>query len=266
MIFQRRPVKQTMHELDGKAAIVTGASRGIGAATAVELSNAGVSVILAARTESHIRHNAGVIRDNGGQAEAVTCDVSNYKDVQALISLCESTFGRMDILINNAGVIEPIGHLATSDPDVWAHASDVNFKGVYFGIRAALPLMQSQQNGTIVNVGSGAAHSPLEGWSHYCSAKAAAAMLTRCVHKEVAASGVRVFGLSPGTVATEMQVLIKASGINPVSQMDESDHIDPRWPAKAIVWLCTDDAADYNGQEVSLRDEAIRHRIGYPAP
>ena len=252
-----------MHELHGKAAIVTGASRGIGAATAAELASAGVSVILAARSESDIRHNAQMIREAGGQAEAVTCDVSKYKDTQALISHCESTFGRMDILINNAGVIEPIGHLATSDPEVWSHATDINFKGIYHGLRAALPLMQSQQRGTIINIGSGAAHSALEGWSHYCAAKAAAAMLTQCAHKEVADSGVRIMGLSPGTVATEMQVLIKASGINPVSQMNESDHIDPTWPARAIVWLCTDDAAQYNGQEVSLRDETIRQKIGF---
>lgn len=251
-----------MHELHGKAAIITGASRGIGAATAAELAKAGVSVILAARSESDIRHNAQMIRESGGQAEAVTCDVSKYKDVQALISHCESTFGRMDILINNAGVIEPIGHLATSDPDVWSHAADINFKGVYFGLRAALPLMQSQQKGTIINIGSGAAHSPLEGWSHYCASKAATAMLTKCAHKEVSGSGVRIFSLSPGTVATEMQVLIKASGINPVSQMDESDHIDPRWPAKAILWLCTEDAVEFSGEEVSLRDEVIRKRVG----
>ena len=251
-----------MHELHGKAAIVTGASRGIGAATAAELASVGVSVILVARSESDINHNAQMIREAGGQAEAVTCDVSKYKDVQALISHCESTFGRLDILINNAGVIEPIGHLATSDPEIWSQATDINFKGVYHGLRAALPLMQSQQHGTIINIGSGAAHSPLEGWSHYCAAKAAAAMLTQCAHKEVAETGVRVIGLSPGTVATEMQVLIKASGINPVSQMNESDHIDPAWPAKAIAWLCTQDAAQFSGQEVSLRDETIRRSIG----
>jgi NAD(P)-dependent dehydrogenase (short-subunit alcohol dehydrogenase family) len=251
-----------MHELHGKAAIVTGASRGIGAATAAELASAGVSVILAARSESQIRHNANEIRDQGGHAEAVTCDVSQYKDVQALISHCESTYGRMDLLINNAGVIDPIGHLSTSDPDTWAHAADINFKGVYFGMRAALPIMMSQNNGVIVNVGSGAAHSPLEGWSHYCSSKAATHMLTRCADKEVAATGVRVISLSPGTVATDMQVLIKASGINPVSQLDVSDHIDPRWPAKAILWLCTEDAAEFAGTEVSLRDQQIRDRIG----
>ncbi len=251
-----------MHELTGKAAIVTGASRGIGAATAAELSKAGVSVLLAARTESDIRHNAQSIRENGGMAEAVACDVSSYDEVQGLISHCESTFGRLDILINNAGVIEPIGHLATSDPATWSHATDINFKGVYHGLRAALPSMMAQQKGIIVNVGSGAAHSPLEGWSHYCASKAATHMLTRCADKEASGSGVRVVALSPGTVATEMQVLIKASGINPVSQLNVEDHIDADLPAKAIVWLCTADAEEFAGQEVSLRDEAIQKRIG----
>ncbi len=252
-----------MHELTGKAAIITGASRGIGAATAAELSKIGVNVVLAARSESQIRHNAELIRSNGGQAEAVTCDVSNYKDVQGLISHCESSFGRIDILINNAGVIEPIGHLATSNPDTWAHAADINFKGVYYGLRAALPAMMAQKSGVIINVGSGAASNPLEGWSHYCASKAAAAMLTQCADKEAGPNGVRVTGLIPGTVATEMQVLIKASGINPVSQMDVADHVDPVLPAKAITWLCGKGAAQYAGKEVSLRDETLRKQMGF---
>lgn len=251
-----------MTDLSGKAIIVTGASRGIGAATAMELAEAGASVILAARSERDIKHHAQQIRNQGGQAEAVVCDVSKFKDVQALISHCESTFGRLDGLVNNAGVIEPIGHIATSDPTTWNHATAINFNGVYHGIRAALPIMLAQQYGTIVTVGSGAAHSPLEGWSHYCTSKAAAHMLTQCAHKEAVSSGVNVVSLSPGTVATEMQVLIKASGINPVSQMDESDHIDPEWPAKAITWLCAEGAAEYAGQEISLRDAEIRQKIG----
>lgn len=251
-----------MADLSGKAIIITGASRGIGAATAFELAQEGASVILAARTEADIKHHAQQIRNQGGEAEAVKCDVSQYKDVQALISHCESSFGRLDGLINNAGVIEPIGHIATSDPDTWGHATDINFKGVYHGIRAALPIMMAQKKGTIVNISSGAAHSALEGWSHYCASKAAAHMLTLCAHKEAATSGVHVVGLSPGTVATEMQVLIKASGINPVSQMETSDHIDAEWPAKTIAWLCREGAGEYAGEEVSLRDEAIRKKVG----
>lgn len=251
-----------MTNLSGKAIIVTGASRGIGAATSLELAQNGASVILAARSEKDIKHNAQQIRNHGGQAEAVTCDVSKYKDVQALISHCESTFGRLDGLINNAGVIEPIGHIATSDPDTWNHATSINFNGVYHGMRAALPIMMAQQHGTIITVGSGASHNALEGWSHYCASKAAAHMLTLCAHKEAASSGVNVVSLSPGTVATDMQVLIKASGINPVSQLQPSAHVDAIWPAKALSWLCAGGAAEYAGQEVSLRDSKIRQKIG----
>ena len=251
-----------MSELAGKSAVVTGASRGIGAATAEVFAEQGVSVVLAARTTSEIEALATQIRSNGGKAEAVACDVSKFADLENAISVCREEFGRLDILVNNAGVIDPIGHLVGSDPEDWAKAADINFKGVYFGLRAAVPVMEAQGSGVIVNVSSGAAHSPLEGWSHYCAAKAAAAMLTRCADLESADKGVRVVGMSPGTVATYMQTAIKASGINPVSELDPSVHIDPSWPAKAIAWLCTEDAAEFAGQEVSLRDEGIRRRIG----
>ena len=205
---------------------------------------------------------AGRIRESGGKAEAVTCDVARFADVEAAVETCRQSFGGLDILVNNAGVIDPIGHLSTSDPEEWAAAADINYKGVYYGLRAALPVMQAQGSGTVVNISSGAAHGPMEGWAHYCSAKAAAYMLTRCADKEAGADGVRVVGLSPGTVATYMQTAIKASGINPVSQLDPSVHIDPSWPARAIAWLCTEDAAEFAGQDVRLGEEDIRRRIG----
>ena len=251
-----------MSELNGKCAVVTGASRGIGAATAEGLASEGVAVVLTARTTGQIEEIASRIRQSGGKAEAVTCDVSRFAEVKNAIDTCQDAFGGLDILVNNAGVIDPIGHLASSDPEEWANAADINYKGVYYGLRAALPVMQAQGSGTVVNVSSGAAHGPLEGWSHYCSAKAAAYMLTRCADKEVAQDGVRVVGLSPGTVATYMQTAIKASGINPVSQLDPSVHIDPSWPARAIAWLCTEDAAEFAGDDVRLSEEHIRKRIG----
>ena len=87
-------------------------------------------------------------------------------------------------------------------------------------------------------------------------------MLTRMVHKENGADGIRAMGLSPGTVATEMQREIKASGINPVSRLEWEDHIPPDWPAKALLWMCGAEADDYIGEEISLRDEGIRRRVG----
>jgi NAD(P)-dependent dehydrogenase (short-subunit alcohol dehydrogenase family) len=122
--------------------------------------------------------------------------------------------------------------------------------------------MLEQGGGVIVNISSGAAVSALEGWSHYCSSKAAALSLTKCAHREYADRGIRVVGLSPGTVATDMQVSIKASGINPVSQLDPSVHRSPQDAARAVTWLCTSAATDLDGTDFSLREEADRKRAG----
>jgi NAD(P)-dependent dehydrogenase (short-subunit alcohol dehydrogenase family) len=251
-----------MRELEGKVAIVTGASRGIGAATAREFARQGAKVVLAARTSDAIAAIADEIRSGGGDAIACTTDVTDYREVESVVAACRGQFDRLDILVNNAGVIEPIARLAESDPAGWVHATDINLKGVYFGLRAAIPVMQRQGGGTIVNVSSGAAVNPLEGWSHYCAGKAAALMLTRCADLEYRDQGIRVVGISPGTVATEMQVKIKASGINPVSRLDPAVHIPPEWPARAIAWLCTSAAADFAGTDFQLRDEVNRRRVG----
>jgi NAD(P)-dependent dehydrogenase (short-subunit alcohol dehydrogenase family) len=139
---------------------------------------------------------------------------------------------------------------------------DINLKGVFYGMRAALPVMLKAGHGTILTVSSGAAHGPVEAWSHYCASKAGAAMLTACAHKENGDAGIRAMGLSPGTVATQMQREIKASGINPVSQLDWSDHIPADWPARALLWMCSTEADPWVGQEISLRDPEIRSAVG----
>ncbi|WP_397542479.1 SDR family NAD(P)-dependent oxidoreductase [Roseovarius salis] len=246
-------------DMTGQSVLITGASRGIGAAAARVFAGAGASVALAARNGDAIAQLAGEI---GGDAVAIPCDVSRYWEVEAAVEACLKAFGRLDVLIGNAGVIEPIGHLDTADPASWGHAIDINLKGVFHGMRAAMPVMKAAGGGTIITVSSGAAHNPLEGWSHYCASKAGAAMLTRCADLEGRPHGLRVMGLSPGTVATEMQREIKASGINPVSELDWEDHIPPDWPARALLWMCSNDADGFAGHEISLRDEDIRHRVG----
>jgi len=251
-----------MGRLSGKSVVLTGASRGIGAAAATALAAEGAALMLLARSAEGITRLATRLRREGAQVEAMTCDVAEYSQVAAAVARAQEAFGRIDALINNAGVIEPIGPLARAEPRAWAQAVDTNFKGVFHGMRAVLPAMRAQGAGVIVNLGSGAAHNPLEGWSHYCAAKAATHMLTRCVHLENRGRGLRVFSLSPGTVATDMQRTIKASGINPVSQMDFASHSPPEAPARALVWLLTDAAAEFAGQEISLRDPDMRARIG----
>lgn len=248
-----------MSSLDGKVIIVTGASRGIGAASARALATAGATVLLTARDGKLADE---VARSIGGSASASACDVSDFAAFEALVATTKSRFGRLDALVNNAGVIEPIASIADSDPAAWARNVQINLTGAYHAIRAVLPGMIADGGGTIVNVSSGAAIRPLEGWSAYCSAKAGLHMLTRAVALETAGKGIRVFGFQPGTTDTDMQVLIRASGVNPVSQIPRGNLTPVAHPAAAIVYLCTRAADDLNGQEFSLRDDSFRARLG----
>jgi len=248
-----------MSDLNGKVVMITGASRGIGAATARVFAEAGARVVLLARGGDAIAELAGEI---GEAAIAVPCDISRYWEVEAAVNTAVQTFGRLDVLIGNAGILKPIVSLAEADPEEWGQVIDVNIKGVFNGMRAALPVMAAQGGGTIITVSSGAAHNPLEGWSAYCTSKAGAAMLTRAAHLENADKGMRVMGLSPGTVATQMQRDIKASGVNPVSELAWEDHIPPEWPAKCLLWMCGPGGDAHLGEEISLRDEGIRRAAG----
>jgi NAD(P)-dependent dehydrogenase (short-subunit alcohol dehydrogenase family) len=248
-----------MTDLTGKTVLITGASRGIGAEAARVFAEAGANIALVARSADSIADLAGEI---GQKAVAIPCDISRYWEVAQAVENCVSAFGGLDVLINNAGVIEPIARMDEADPEGWGQVIDINLKGVFHGMHAALPVMQRAGGGTILTVSSGAAHGAVEAWSHYCASKAGAAMLTMCLHKEMADKGIRAMGLSPGTVATQMQREIKASGINPISQLEWTDHIPADWPAKALLWMCGAEADGYLGEEISLRDEAIRKKVG----
>ena len=246
-------------DLTGKTVMITGASRGIGAEAAREFARQGARVALLARSQEAIAEVQGEI---GDAAIAIPCNVARFTEMAAAVDTVVGAFGSLDVLVNNAGAIEPIAHLAEADPDAWGQVIDVNLKGVFYGMRAALPVMKAAGGGSILTISSGAAHNPVEAWSHYCASKAGVAMLTACVQKEEGDNGIRALGLSPGTVATQMQREIKASGINPVSQLDWEDHIPPEWVARALVWMCGPEADGWKGGEVSLRDEEVRRAVG----
>jgi NAD(P)-dependent dehydrogenase (short-subunit alcohol dehydrogenase family) len=246
-------------DMTGKTVAITGASRGIGAATARAFAQAGANVVMLARDRDAIASIAGEI---GATALAVPCDVTRYWEVETALNAAVTTFGGLDVLIGNAGVIDPIAGIAEADPEAWGQAIDVNLKGVFHGARAAVPLMLARGGGTIITVSSGAAVNALEGWSAYCASKAGAKMFTACLHTELHGRGIRALGLSPGTVATDMQRDIKASGVNAVSQLDWSAHIPPEWPAQALVWMCGPAADAWLGDDISLRDPKVRAAVG----
>lgn len=246
-------------EMAGKVVVITGAGRGIGAQAARIFADAGAKLVLTARDPAGIAELAAQI---GAEALAIAGDVSRAGDMEALVAATMQRWGRIDVLIGNAGVIEPIARIEDSRISDWDRVIDVNLKGIYHGIRAVLPVMIAQKAGTILTMTSGAAHKPVEGWSAYCASKAGAAILTQCVDEENRKDGIRAMNLSPGTVATKMQREIAASGINPVSKLDWSAHIPADWPARALLWMCSADADDHLGQEVALRDPVTRQRIG----
>ena len=248
-----------MIDHSGKVAIVTGASRGIGAATARELIEQGCKVALLARTADQIQTLAAEL---GSQALAITCDVADYASVAAATAQVTEAWGRIDFLINNAGIIDPIGHFADISPADWAKVIDVNVKGVAHCCHAVIPTMTAQGAGVIVNVSSGAASSTLEGWTHYCASKAAVLSMTKCLNLELSAKGIHVVGMSPGTVATYMQTAIKASGINPVAQMDPAVHIPASWPARAISFLCSPEGRAFDGNDFRLKADGHLEMLG----
>jgi len=250
-----------MDLIKNKTVIITGASQGIGEATARLFAKLGANVALIARSQEKIEKISDEINNNGGKSIALTCDISNSKEVDSAIKLTLKTFEKIQILIGNAGTIHPIKEISSMEVSDFDKVIDINVKGVWYGIKAVLPHMKN--GGTIITVGSGAASNALEGWSHYCTSKAAVHHLNSCLDLEMRKHLIRALVLSPGTVATEMQRKIKNSGINPVSKMDWSSHIAPEWVAKCLLWMCSEEADEYLGEVVSLREEKIRQAIGF---
>lgn len=247
-----------MYNFDLSSVVITGASRGIGEAAARAFAKAGASVTLGARSEEEI---AKIADDIGPKAQAIPCDVSRFESVANLIAKAKERFGSVDVLINNAAVIDPIAPLESTPISEWDRLIDINVKGVFYGIRSALPIMKAQGGGTIITIGSGAATHALEGWSGYCTSKAAIHHLHKVLHHEESQNGIRSLVNSPGTVATNMQRQIKASRINPVSALPWEKHIPSEWVAKTLVWMCTKEADAHLGDIVALRGEALEALI-----
>ncbi|MGA0539578.1 SDR family NAD(P)-dependent oxidoreductase [Neotabrizicola sp. VNH66] len=242
--------------LSGQTALVTGGARGLGLACVRALSALGVQVTFTVRTPESRDKALTDLADTG--ARAVVCDITDRPGLAEVLS------AGFDILVNNAAVVTPIGRITDLSTEDFAASLDTNVTAQFDAIRLALPAMLARGRGSIVNISSGAAHRPQEGWAAYCAGKAALAMLTKSVHHEYGAQGIRVFGLAPGTIDTGMQGQIRASGINPVSQMPRSALAPAEQPAQMVAWLCTAAADGLIGQELDVRTPALREAAGLP--
>ena len=189
--------------IEGKVVVITGASSGLGEATARHLAGQGARVVLGARRAERIEALAREIAGAGGQARAVATDVTQPEQVQRLVDDAVQAFGRLDVLLNNAGLMphSPLEQRRIAD---WDRMIDVNLKGVLYGIAAALPHMQRQKAGHIINVSSVAGHKVNPGGAVYSATKTAVRVLSEGLRQEVKPWNIRTTIISPGAVATAL--------------------------------------------------------------
>jgi NADP-dependent 3-hydroxy acid dehydrogenase YdfG len=189
--------------IDGKVVVITGASSGLGEAAARLLSAQGARVVLGARRRDRIQALANELAGRDGKAIAVTMNVTDRAQVKTLVDTAVEAYGRIDVMINNAGVM-PQALLERLKIDEWDRMIDVNLKGVLYGIAAALPYMQRQKSGHFVNVSSVAGHKVGPGFAVYAATKHAVRALSEGLRQEVKPYNIRTTIISPGAVDTEL--------------------------------------------------------------
>jgi NADP-dependent 3-hydroxy acid dehydrogenase YdfG len=187
----------------GKVIVITGASSGMGAAAARHLAAKGACVVLGARRSDRIAALAAEITTAGGKATAVVTDVTKREDLRKLVDTAVETYGRVDVLINNAGIM-PLSPLERLKVDEWDRMIDVNLKGVLYGVAAALPHMKEQRSGHIINLSSVAGHKLFAGSAVYSATKFAVRALSDGLQQEMAPYNIRTTIISPGAVKTEL--------------------------------------------------------------
>jgi NADP-dependent 3-hydroxy acid dehydrogenase YdfG len=196
-------VSDTTTNITGKVVVITGASSGLGEAAARYLAERGATVVLGARRVDRIQALAGEIEKAGGKAFAQATDVTDAAQVQALVDAAVERYGRIDVMLNNAGLM-PHSPLERRKIDDWDRMIDVNIKGVLYGIAAALPHMQRQKSGHIINVSSVAGHRVGPGSAVYSATKHAVRVISEGLRQEVKQWNLRTTIISPGAVATEL--------------------------------------------------------------
>lgn len=190
-------------DIAGKTVVITGASSGIGQAVAVRLAASGAAVVLGARRRDRLDQLVAEIEAQGGTASAMVADVTRREDMAALVAHAVDRFGKIDVLINNAGVM-PISRLDVLDIDGWDRTIDTNIKGVLYAIAAALPLMKAQRSGHIISLSSVAGHRVNAGAAVYAATKHAVRVISESLRQEVTRDGIRVTIISPGATETEL--------------------------------------------------------------
>jgi NAD(P)-dependent dehydrogenase (short-subunit alcohol dehydrogenase family) len=240
--------------LDSRVAVITGASRGLGKAMALELGAAGAAVALIGRDRTKLDQTASEAAERGAEAEVFVADITQEAQVFALQKRVAERFGRVDILINNAGVNlrKPLTDFTLEE---WHRVMDANLTSVFLMCRAFIPMMRGRGWGRIVNMTSIMSHVSLPGRTAYSASKAGLLGLTRALAQELAPEGITVVGISPGPFATDLNTaLINDAELNrqfltkiPLARWGRPEEI-----GKLALFLCSDDAGFITGTDVLI--------------
>ncbi|MGB6431910.1 MAG: SDR family oxidoreductase [Candidatus Acidiferrales bacterium] len=238
--------------------MVTGASRGIGCAVARAFARQGSDVALVARPSAHLQRVAHELSAGRARAQAFSADVAEPGDMQRAVMGVLQMFGRLDVLVNAAGVYGPIGPLADADMEAWSAAIATNLLGTAYAMRAVLPRMVEQRSGVIVNFSGGGAVAPFPRFSAYSASKAAVVRLTETVAEEVRDAGVRVNAIAPGAVNTRLVDEVLAAGeragaefYKKTLEQKASGGTPPERAAELAVFLASPAAAGITGRLIS---------------
>jgi NADP-dependent 3-hydroxy acid dehydrogenase YdfG len=240
-----------MQILNGRVVAVTGASSGIGQATARHLSALGARVVIGARRIDRLEQLAAELRDTGGQVTAQALDVCDLASFEAFVAAAASAHGRIDVLVNNAGVM-PLSNLGALRVDEWMRTIDVNLRGVLNGIAAALPRMKRQSHGHFVNIASIGAHRAYPGAAVYCASKFAVWAISDALRQEELEGDIRVTTISPGTTASELADHITDAAAAEAMKVFRAVTIEPDAVARAIAFALA------QPQEVDVSEIVIR--------
>ncbi|MDG0810341.1 SDR family oxidoreductase [Cohnella rhizosphaerae] len=244
-----------MENIQSKVVIVTGASSGIGEATAKMLAGYGAKMVLAARREDKLKQLADEIKQAGGEAHFQKTDVTSREDLQTLAQLAVDTYGRVDVLVNNAGIM-PVSRLNELRVDEWDRMIDVNIKGVLYAIAAVLPIMKTQKSGHVINVSSVAGHVMSPASAVYGATKFAVRAISEGLRQEESPEfGIRSTNISPGVVATELLNGITSPEIIGMSDWVRSLSISADRIAKAIAYAINEP------EDTSINEMIIRPTI-----
>ena len=262
-------------DLENKVVIITGASKGIGFHCAKVFSRLNSIVVLTSKNIDNLKYAYERLKKFYDKIIYYRMDVSDYKDVKKTVEEIYKKFNRIDVLVNNAGIIHPVKPLWKTKVEDWEQNLKVNLYGFYYTMHEVLPIMIEQKSGSIINVSSGASEHPVYSWSAYCSAKAGVNLLTLVTALEVKDYNIRVNALYPGIVDTNMQEQIRHIspddfGYENVKKFwmyyKEGWLRDPEEPALVICWLAGSWSKNVSGQILNIDDPGVWSKVRRQLP